>query len=108
MYLVIEAVSGCLHSFVSPTQSVSQCCFCHGLDKKKKKNWEYVTAQVIRVPESVMYVHLSVCTCKLPTIELHVANKNCRKASSLTIRYGYLTAGDLAVFCVQPPPYNIK
>lgn len=62
--------------------------------------------QVIRVPELVLNVHPSVC--KLPTRELHVANKNCRKALSLTIRYGYLTAGGFAVICVQPPPYNIK
>lgn len=71
-------------------------------------NWEYVTAQVIRVPESVMYVPLCLCTCKLPTGEPHVANKNRRKALSLTIRYGYLTAGDFAVLYVQPPPSSTK
>lgn len=33
---------------------------------------------------------------------------NCREALSLTIRYGYLTAGDFAVFCVQPPSLQHK
>lgn len=72
------------------------------------KKWENVTVQLIRVPESVMYVHLSVDTCKLPTREQHVANRNCRKALSLTIRYGYLTAGDGPAFCVPPPSLQQK
>lgn len=67
-------------------------------------NWERVTAQVIRVSASVMHVHPSVDTCKRHTREQRVANKNCRKALSLTIRYGYLTAGDCPAFCVQHPP----
>lgn len=73
-----------------------------------KINWERVTAQVIRVLASVMHVQLSVDTCKLHTREQRVANKNCRKALSLTIRYGYLTAGDFPAFCVQPPHHNKK
>lgn len=67
------------------------------------KNWERVTAQVIRALASVLHVQLSVDTCKLHTREQRVANKNCRKALSLTIRYGYLTAGDFPAFCVQHP-----
>lgn len=72
------------------------------------KNWEYVSAQVIRVPESAMHVHPSVDTCKLHTRKQRVANKNCREASSLTIRYGYLTAGGFPAFCVQHPPTTTK
>lgn len=35
--LVIEAVSGSSHSFMSPSKSQSQSCFCQGLNDKKKK-----------------------------------------------------------------------
>lgn len=33
-----------------------------------------------------------------------VTNKKCRKALSLTARYGHLTVGDVPAFCLQSPP----
>lgn len=65
VYLVIEAVSGCLHSFVSPTKSVSQSCFCQGVN-----DFFFFLKE------------LGICHCPgdKTTRKPHVANKNCRKS----------------------------
>lgn len=63
---------------------------------------EYATNQVIRVIEPVMGKEgRGARAYSGLTRGQYVTNKNCRRASSLTARYGHQTVRDVPAFCLQ-------